>query len=138
MLFSEYYKITCVGDEEWFDPILHQDTRLFIDPFAVFKSNDDLFKDCYSEMMYFFQLAFELIANSGGVKNHLSYKKAESMLTFPEENAICLGYSQQRRGAGTGPKWAKTLTSNISAIIAKGITHISHFEELGIFCEGIV
>ena len=137
MLFSEYYKINCIGDEEWFDPILHQDTRLFIDPFAVFKSNDDLFKDSYSEMMYFFQQAFELIANSGGMKNHLSYKKAESMLMFPEVNAICLGYSKQRQGAGTGPEWAKTLTANISAIIAKGITHISHFEELGIFCEGI-
>lgn len=35
MLFSEYYKINCMGDEEWFDPVLHQDTRLFIDPFAV-------------------------------------------------------------------------------------------------------
>lgn len=137
MLFSEYYKINCIGDEEWFDPILHQDTRLFIDPFAVFKSNDNLFKDSYSEMMYFFQQAFELIANSGGMKNHLSYKKAESMLMFPEVNAICLGYSKQRQGAGTGPEWAKTLTANISAIIAKGITHISHFEELGIFCEGI-
>ena len=89
-------------------------------------------------MMYFFQQAFELIANSGGMKNHLSYKKAESMLMFPEVNAICLGYSKQRQGAGTGPEWAKTLTANISAIIAKGITHISHFEELGIFCEGQV
>lgn len=137
MLFSEYYKIDYTEDEEWFNPILHQDTLLFIDPFAVFKSNDDLFKDSYSEMMYFFQQAFELIAQSGGVKNHVSYKKAESMLMFPEVNAICLGYSKQRRGSGTGPEWAKTLTANISSIIAKGITHICHFEELGIFCEGI-
>lgn len=137
MLFSEYYNINCMGDEEWFDPILHQDTRLFIDPFAVFKSNDELFKDSYSEMMYFFQQAFELIAYSGGKKEHLSYRKAESMLMFPEVNAICLGYSKNRQGAGTGPEWAKTLTSNISTIISKGVTHISHFEELGIFCEGI-
>jgi hypothetical protein len=26
MLFSEEYGITCIGDEDWFDPILHQDT----------------------------------------------------------------------------------------------------------------
>ena len=77
-----------MGDEEWFDPILHQDTRLFIDPFAVFKSDDELFKDSYTEMMYFFQQAFELIAASGGDTHHLSYRKAESMLMFPEVNAI--------------------------------------------------
>jgi len=137
MLFSEHFNVKCLGDEEWFDPILTQDTRLFIDPFSVFKSTDDLFKDSYSEMMYFFQQAFELVAQSGGLKNHLSYKKAESMLLFPEVNSICLGYSNTRRGSGTGPKWAKTLTENISSIISKGITNISHFEELGIFCEGI-
>ena len=137
MLFSEHYKFQCVGDEEWFNPILSQDTLLFIDPFAVFKSKDELFKDSYSEMMFFFQKAFELIAHAGGSKTNLSYKKAESMLIFPEVNAICLGYSKTRRGSGTGPLWAKSLASNINDIIAKGVTHISHFEELGIFCEGI-
>lgn len=137
MLFSELYKINCIGDEEWFDPILTQDTLLFIDPFTVFKSKDDLFKDTYSEMMYFFQQAFELIAHAGGNKDNLSYKKAESMLMFPEENAFCLGYSKARRGSGTDPLWAKTLACNINSIIAKGVTHISHFEELGIFCIGV-
>ena len=137
MLFSEQFNIKIMGDEEWFDPILHQDTLLFIDPFSVFKSQDEIFKDSYSEIMSFFQQVFELIAHSGGLETHLSYKKAESMLLFPEVNAICLGYSNTQQGSGTGPKWAKTLTYNISRIIAKGVTHISHFEELGIFCEGI-
>lgn len=137
MLFSEYYNIPCVGDEDWFNPILTEDTLLFIDPFAVFKSRDELFKDCYSEMMYFFQQAFELIAHAGRNQSNLSYKKAESMLVFPEVNAVCLGYSKTRRGSGTGSQWAKTLTKNIDSIIAKGVTHISHFEELGILCEGI-
>lgn len=137
MLFSEYFNIKCLGDEDWFNPILTQDTLLFIDPFAVFKSKDELFKDTYSEMMYFFQQAFELIAHAGGNKNNLSYKKAESMLLFPEKNAFCLGYSKTRRGSGTGPLWAKTLASNINSIIARGVTHISHFEELGIFCTGV-
>lgn len=137
MLFSEYFNIKCLVDEDWFNPILTQDTLLFIDPFAVFKSKDKLFKDTYSEMMYFFQQVFELIAHAGGNKNNLSYKKAESMLLFPEENAFCLGYSKTRRGSGTGPLWAKTLASNINSIIARGVTHISHFEELGIFCTGV-
>ena len=77
MLFSEYYNIPCVGDEGWFNPILTEDTFLFIDPFAVFKSRDELLKDCYSEMMYFFQQAFELIAHAGRNQSNLSYKKAD-------------------------------------------------------------
>lgn len=137
MLFSELFNIKCLGDEDWFNPILTQDTLLFVDPFAVFKSTDELFKDTYSEMMCFFQQVFELIAHAGGNKDNLSYKKAESILQFPEENAFCLGYSKIRRGSGTGQLWAKTLASNINAIIAKGVTHISHFEELGIFCTGV-
>lgn len=59
------------------------------------------------------------------------------MLLFPEVNALCLGYSKTRRCSGSGPKWAKILASNINSIIAQGITNITHFEELGIFCEGI-
>lgn len=137
MLFSEQFGIKYMGDEEWFNPILHQDTLLFIDPFSVFKSQDELFKDSYSEIMYFFQQAFELIAHSGGLESHLSYKKAKNMLMFPEVNSICLGYSNTQHGSGTGLKWSKTLTYNISRLIAKGVIHISHFEELGIFCEGI-
>ena len=74
MLFSEYYGIKYMDEADWFDPILTQDTRLFIDPFAVFKSQDDLFKDTYSEIMYFFQKAFEFIAHAGGNKNSLNYK----------------------------------------------------------------
>jgi hypothetical protein len=38
VLFSEQFGIKYMGDEEWFNPILHQDTLLFIDPFSVFKS----------------------------------------------------------------------------------------------------
>lgn len=54
MLFSELYKITLQGNEDWFDPILTKDTCLFIDPFSVFKSSDTLFENSYAEMMYFF------------------------------------------------------------------------------------
>ena len=37
MLFSEHYNIKYNKDnDKWFDPILTQDTLLFIDPFAVF------------------------------------------------------------------------------------------------------
>jgi len=137
MLFSEKFDIKLTGKEEWFDPLLHQDTLLFIDPFSVFKSKEKLFKNSYSEMMSFFQLVFELIAHAGNSKKHLSYRKAENILIFPEVNSICLGYSHTRDGSGTGAKWAKKLADNIKTIISNGITDISHFEELGIFCEGI-
>ena len=92
MLFSERFGIKYMGDEEWFNPILHQDTLLFIDPFSVFKSQDELFKDSYSEIMYFFQQAFELIAHSGGLESHLSYKKAKNMLMNDYKQDVSRNY----------------------------------------------
>lgn len=47
MLFSEHYKIQCVGDEEWFSPILSRDILLFVELSAAFKSKDELFKDSH-------------------------------------------------------------------------------------------
>jgi len=48
MLFSEYYNIKYDDNEDWFDPKLHIDTRLFIDPFAVFKAEDELFINAFN------------------------------------------------------------------------------------------
>ena len=38
MLFSEAFDIEIDGSEPWFDPILHIDTKLFIDPFLIFQN----------------------------------------------------------------------------------------------------
>lgn len=140
MLFSEHFNVERdyeVEIADWFDPILHQDTRLFIDPFLVFKSKDPLFEDSYSKMMEFFNRVFELVAESGGKRDHMSFRKAIALLRFHEVNELCLGYSPNRTGAGPGRGWAEALVLNIVECIKRGITHVKHFEEVGLFSAGI-
>ncbi|MBS4194310.1 hypothetical protein [Lederbergia citri] len=137
MLFSELYSVDNPESEEWFDPILHQDTKLFIDPFLIFKTNHPLFSDVYDEMMEFINDVFNLIAKSGGNKRDINYKKAVSMLRFHEVNELCLGYSTNRNGAGPGPKWSETIASNISRCIDYSIFELDHMEEIGLFSIGI-
>ncbi len=137
MKFSEHFKIRNNCDEDWFDPILTSDTKLFIDPFLVFKSDDPLFHDVYDRIMEFFNQVFKLIAQSNGNKKSPHYKKAVSLLQFHEVNEVCLGYSPTRTGSGPGIGRSKILANNIQNCINAGILRLTHFEEIGIFSEGI-
>ena len=38
MKFSEHYSITKGPDDDWFDPVINIDTKLFIDPFLIYSS----------------------------------------------------------------------------------------------------
>lgn len=40
MFFSDYYKILHTGNDDWFDPIVSVDTKLFVDPFLIFADRD--------------------------------------------------------------------------------------------------
>jgi hypothetical protein len=137
MLFSEMFNIKNPENYEWFDPILHQDTKLFIDPFLVYKTEDPLFQDSYENMMKFVNKVFALIAESGGKEKNVQYGKALSMLRFHEVNEICLGYSSSRTGAGPGPGWSKKLSYNINQCIKSSILKLEHIEEIGLFTLGI-
>jgi hypothetical protein len=137
LLFSEHFKIENAESKEWFDPILHQDTKLFIDPFLVFQTQHSLFQHTYDDIMSFINNAFNLIAESGGREKNVSYLKALSMLRFHEVNEICLGYSSNRQGAGPGPGWSHKLAYNITQCIKNSILHLDHLEEIGLFTIGI-
>jgi len=139
MLFSEYFNIMRRDDDDWFDPIMHKDTKLFIDPFLIFKFENefDEFIDSHKFMMDFFNSVFVLIAETGGNDKSPGYGKAIRLLSFHEVNEICLGYSPIRRGAGTGKGSAVLMASNIWNCIVNGIVRIEHLEELGIFGVGI-
>ncbi|ARW05750.1 hypothetical protein [Bacillus atrophaeus] len=88
----------------WFDPILDVDTKLFIDPFLLFSYSEKHFNNAHSKIIEFFNEAFLLAAKSSGVPSSLSYKKLISMLTFPEVEEICLGYTNKSTGGSGGGK----------------------------------
>lgn len=138
MQFSEYFALPDDENREWFDPILSFDTMLFIDPFLIYGSEDGAFKGSHASVVDYFQVAFELVAKSGGNKNSVSWRNAERLLTFPEVGELCLGYAGRgSHGAGSGKDTATRLTSALLAAVKQGIKHLDHFEEIQLFEEGI-
>lgn len=138
MKFSEKYRVEKDVNDNWFDPILTYDTRLFIDPFEVFKNEKDFFIGAHDKIIRFFNETLKIIAKSSGQKNNLFYKKSRQLLLFPEVSEIGLGYTQESTsGAGSGSEFADIMFDSIWIAIKKGVSKIEHFEELEIFNVGI-
>lgn len=138
MLFSQFFKIEKNEDCDWFDPILFRDTKLFIDPFLIFKSNHPNFQNAHEELIWFFNKAFNLGVESQGIRRHPAHKKLEAMLLFPEVSEICLGYTAGGTGgSGSGGGFSKAIIAGILESISLGLTEVTHFEEIALFHQGI-
>jgi hypothetical protein len=136
--FSEAFGISRQEDDDWFDPILQTDTRLFVDPFLVFQDQDLRWQQAYDQLMDHFNLCFQLIADSGKNPRALSYRKALGLLRFPEPREFCLGYtSSGTSGAGGGEGYARLIAEAMEDAIKRGLQDLRHFEELGVLNEGI-
>lgn len=138
MLASSYFKIKCDAEDDWFDTILDADTKLFVDPFLIFREEKGRWADAHAKLIAHFNYAFHLVAESHGSRESLSYQKALGILAFHEPKEFCLGYTAQgTAGLGSGPVFARVIAAAIEDAIARGIENPKHFEELGILNEGI-
>lgn len=138
MRFSEAYNITKTESDEWYDCFLMEDTLFFVDPFLIYQSDDDLWRDAHDTLTKFFNDAITLVVQSRMNESSLAWCKAKRMLTFPEPDEVCLGYSEgSAEGGGSGPKGAEMMLSNIKSAIGNGLEEVSHFEELTLFGENI-
>lgn len=138
MHFSEAFGVTRDDWDDWFDPILTDDTKLFVDPFLIFQDEDSAWHTSHGDLIEYFDMCFRLIAEGSRNPNAVAYKKALSLLRFPEPREFCLGYSDSgTRGSGGGSGYARMIAGAMSDAILRGIEHLEHFEELGILNEGI-
>jgi len=138
MKFSELFEIQKDSGDNWFDPILSLDTKLFIDPFLIYASEDGFFKDSHIQIIEFFNQIFKLIAKSNGKQSSVIWRKAVSLLRMPEAEGLCLGYTKVGTGgSGSGLYLAKIIAEAIWEAIQSGTTQIEHFEEISILREGI-
>lgn len=138
MKFSESYGIQTDGTEDWFDPILNVDTPLFVDPFLIYGDADTQWSRSHDKVIAHFDRAFKLLAESDANPKHLKYQAALNLLTFPEPREFCLGYTEfGTRGSGSGRQQAGLIADAMCDAIARGVRHLEHFEELGIFQVGI-
>jgi hypothetical protein len=138
MLFSHLHKLGDVKGEDWFDPILSLDTKLFIDPFLIYDNERDEFSGSHKEIIDFFSFAFEMIARSRGSRTSSSWQSGEALLRFPEVEELCLGYTGQGTGGlGSGRDIAKTIATALWQAISQGVADLKHFEEVQLFGMGI-
>lgn len=139
MLFSRFFSIEEQPKDDWFDPILNSDTALFVDPFLIFKeAAESPWSRAHRDLVAHFDRCFQLLAQGNCDYSSLAVRKALSLLTFHEPVEFCLGYtSQGTAGQGGGAGYARAIAQAMCDAIRRGQEDIRHFEELGIFNEGI-
>jgi hypothetical protein len=138
VLFSELFKIKRLSGESWFDPFLTRDTALFIDPYLLQFSKAPEMKAARLEMMSFFQIVFEKIAETR--TKEAPGKLMLDALRFPEVREICLGHTKiGTRGAGISKHFGTVFYETFSEYLAIGLDSddMKHVEVLGLFSEGI-
>ena len=138
MLASAHFGIARTAADDWFDPILDHDTKLFVDPFLVFRERLGPWAGAHDEIVAHFNQAFLLVAQGNRAPDSLPYKKAVDILIFREPKELCLGYTPRgTAGLGSGFGFAKLIATAIADAIERGLAHPRHFEELGILQKGI-
>jgi hypothetical protein len=115
----------------WFDPILGTDTKLFVDPFKIYKERSGRWASAHDEVIEYFDVAFKLLAPVYDNPNSPKYKKVLHLMTFPEPRYFGLGYVDKGQGgAGTGPGFAQRMVDAMTLALERGLDDIRHFEEL--------
>lgn len=136
MRFSEHFSIERPDQDDWFDPHLVIDTKLFIDPLLLLDAGG-YWAEAHSELIAHFVRCYELVAKAT-TKTSVSAQAARRLLTFPEPFELGLGYTAAgTRGSGSGDSFAARMADGIAVAIAAGLTQPEHVEEIGILNEGI-
>lgn len=112
-------------------PDLHQDRRLCIDPFLLYKSRDPELRTLHEVLISVFNRAFESFRNG-------NREELDRLINFPEVSEIGFGYSQGTvRGSGMGTYLNQLVTetlANSPGLLDRGIKHA---EELQLVSLGI-
>lgn len=136
MRFSEHFGIDRTNQDDWFDPHLTVDTRLFIDPLLLLEAGGDS-STAHDELINHFVECYRLVAR-GGDRTSNSAMAARRLLTFPKPYEIGLGYTASgTRGAGSGDRFASDMADGIARAIEAGLDSPEHIEEIGILNVGI-
>lgn len=64
MLFSDAFGLQHTEQDDWFDPLLNLDTKLFIDPFLLYNDERGEFVSSHAEVIRFFNHVLGLIVRS--------------------------------------------------------------------------
>lgn len=116
---------------------LINDLPLFVDPFLIFNSEDDIYKILHREIIKYVTF-LKTEANARSIDKGLM----QAWYCFPEVKQNWLGYSKNgNSGAGLGEHFAKALHENLGTIFHdfgnEKITRGSHLEKLCLIKDGV-
>lgn len=136
--FSEYFRVEYDRDTEWFNPLLTEDTHLYVDPFLIFLSDDERWSGGHERIMAFFDIVLQLLSECGFKENTPAFTKAKGLLLFPEPAEFCLGVSEMSvLGRGAGEELQKGMLKGAAVAVKAGIGNLRHFEEIALFGDQI-
>lgn len=118
------------------DPILGINTRLFIDPSLLKHTDVPELLHSHKRVTEHFTNVIRLVLQIRKEGDAL-WRAADKMLTFPEMDGLCIGYSNGTAGKGAGPKKRRALLSTIMEIVQAGSEDPTIFDLVGAFEEGI-
>lgn len=135
--FSSYFTITRTRLDDWFDPVLGQDTALFVDPYLIFNDHDSLWDGSYEQVVRFFETAARFIGQARGNKHSTSWKRAISLLTFPEPHEFSLGQTMNSPfGRGTGVRLAVEMAETLGKLGVSDAGKLAQISGFALFCKG--
>ncbi|MFC8450608.1 hypothetical protein [Kitasatospora sp. NPDC057223] len=138
MRFSEKFAVGIGPDDDWFDPFLPADTKLFVDPFLIWEEKDGRWAGAHEHLIDFFAMVFDLIKESKGNERSLAWRQAAKLLLFPEPAEFCLGVAEGTPlGSGSGYGLQKDMLEGIRVATGLGMSRPAHSEIIGLFQGGM-
>jgi hypothetical protein len=130
--FSDYFDVKEEGLEKYgaFNISLINDLPVFIDPFLIFNSDTQEYKDLHNNIIKYVKFLRDVSSDSK-IKNGL----LKTWYQFPEVKQNWLGYSKVgNAGSGLGEKFGRALYENLNTILKdfgdEKITKGSHLEKI--------
>lgn len=130
--FSDVFEVDkkILEEEGFVDISLLCDLPLFIDPFLIFGSEKNEYKELNNEINKYL-----LFVKDKAIQNQLSEGLLKSWFTFSEVNNNWLGYCKfGNKGSGLGPKFAKSLYMNLNSKLNNfgnsSILAVEHIEKI--------
>jgi hypothetical protein len=115
------------------DPILDQDTRLFIDPTYLRLTTVPELASSYNNVLQYFEDILHVVRRIK-TRGDVFWRSADIRLTFPEVKGLCIGYSTSgTSGSGMGSALRAQLLATIIDIVQAGVDDPRIFELVGIF-----
>lgn len=134
--FGRAFAVQRTTADDWYDPKLHADTAVFVDPFLMFDEPIPPWNTVESRVLDFFNEAISRIAKSRRNHASLEWQLAAAMFSFPEPPEFCLGYGAKTIfGSGSGQELGLRMLTAAEDAIQLGVDQLADFGELMLFGE---